>query len=383
MINNDRQKQTISILYLITELNVIGGAEKLMPRLLSHLDRKRFFPTVVCLHGGDGPVADEIRALGIPIVDLGMTAKWRLDALRGLYLLLRRERPSILHASLFHANIAARVLGRAAGVPVIITWRHGVEIGGTLRESINRWTSRLDDKVVATCNLVRQIEVEHARVPPDKVTTIYNGIDMKDFPSNPGAAAIVRQTFDVQPDSLLIGTIGRLHRAKGLPDLLSAMVRVQEYDPEARLLLVGGGELREELETQAETLGLSNAVIFAGIRNNIPEILGALDLFVLPSLWEGLPLVLLEAMAAGLPVVATAVGGTPEVVVDGVTGLLVPPHDPQSLAQAIIRLLGDPDLRRRMGQAGRERVERHFTVERMVRETESLYEMLLREKGYC
>jgi glycosyltransferase involved in cell wall biosynthesis len=135
------------------------------------------------------------------------------------------------------------------------------------------------------------------------------------------------------------------------------------------------------MEAKAKAMQLSEDVIFTGIRQDVPNILGLLDVFVLPSLWEGLPIALLEAMAAGLPVVATAVGGTPEVVVEGETGFLVPPRDPEALAEAILRLLREPDLRRRMGEAGRKRVAEHFSVEQMVQKTEALYEHLLAEKG--
>ncbi len=375
------QKRPVDVLYLITELNVIGGAEKLMPRFLAHFDRNRFTPAVACLYGGDGPIADDIRALDIPVTDLGMTAKWRLDALWRLYRLLRHERPVILHTSMFHANLSGRVLGRLAGVPIIITWRHSPSIGGALRELLNRWTVRLDDRIVATCELVRQIEIEHAQVPSDKVITIYNGIDMERSAASPLAATRIRQAFNIPADALLLGSVGRMHRSKDFGNLLTAMVQVRKRIPAVWLLLVGDGELRSELESRAQTLGLSSVVTFTGIRDDVPDILAALDIFVLPSRWEGLPLVVLEAMAAGLPVVATAVGGTPEVVVDGVTGLLVPPRDPAALAQAITRLLRNPDLRRKMGRAGRERVTEHFSVEQMVRKTESLYEQLLVEKG--
>jgi glycosyltransferase involved in cell wall biosynthesis len=175
----------------------------------------------------------------------------------------------------------------------------------------------------------------------------------------------------------LLGLVARLHRQKGLGDLLAAVAWVRERVPDVRLLLIGEGELRDELEAQARALGLSGAVIFAGIRTDVAEIVAALDIFVLPSLWEGTSNAVLEAMAAGLPIVATAVGGTPEVVVDGVTGLLVPPRDPSALAGALVTLLQDADLRHRMGRAGRERVKQYFSLERMVRRTEALYEELL------
>lgn len=374
------QEKTINVLYFITELN-IGGAEKVLAHMLAHLDRSRFIPTVACLYGGDSPIADEIRALDIPVIDLGMTAKWRWDAFWRLYRLLRRERPTILHTSLFHANIPGRALGRLAGVPIIVTWRQNINIGGELREFLNRWTARLDDSVVAVCESARQAEIKHTRVSPDKVIIIYNAINTTAFSAtNPQAVAQIRHTFSISEDTLLVGAVGRLHPQKGLSDLLVAIAQVRAQVSPIRLLLVGDGELRSELEAQARLLGLSDIVTFAGIRMDVPEILAALYVFAFPSLWEGLPLAVLEAMAAGLPVVATRVGGIPEVVEDGVTGLLVPPRAPEALAEAIIALLQDRERAGAMGQAGRARVERYFSVERMVQETEALYEELIREK---
>ena len=374
--------EEIAILHLITELNT-GGAEKALSRLLTHLSRERFAPIVACLYGGDGIVAHEIRTLGIPVVDLGMYGrKWRIDAFWRLYRLLRRKRPVILHTWMFHANVLGRVLGRLTGVPIIVTSRRNVNIGGALREFLNRWTAWLGDGVIAVCKLARQAEIKRARVSSNKVITIYNGINAERFVAldRQAAAHQVRQTFGIPVEAPLLGSVGRLHRQKGFADLLAAQARIQERIPTIRLLLVGDGELRDDLEAQARAIGLSEAVTFAGIRTDVPEILAALDVFVLPSLWEGMPNAVLEAMAAGLPVVATAVGGIPELVVDGVTGLLVPPHAPISLAEAIVRLLDAPDLRRQMGQAGRERVKKRFTVERMVSRTEALYGELIAEK---
>lgn len=375
------QVKTIHVLYLITDLN-FGGAQKVLSDMLKRLDKNRFMPTVACLFGGDGPVADEIRAIDIPVVDLGMIAKWRLDALVRLFLLLRRMRPVILHASLFHANIPGRVFGRLAGVPIIITWRQNVNIGGQIRELINRWTAELGDRTVAVSDLVLQVEIKRARISPDKVVTIYNGIDVSAFATpNPEVAAQIRQSFDIPPGTLLVGTVGRLHPQKGLDNLLTAMPIIKRQFPNLRLLIIGDGELRNSSEIQAQSLGISDDVIFTGPRTDVPEIIPTLDVFSLPSLWEGLSLALLEAMAAGLPVVATSVGGTPEVVVDGATGLLVPPRDPTALAEAITHILTNPSMAHRMGQAGRERVTKHFSIDETVRKTEQLYETLLAEKG--
>jgi sugar transferase (PEP-CTERM/EpsH1 system associated) len=371
----------IPIFHLITELD-IGGAQNALLRLLAGLDRDRFSPTVACLYNGDRVVAQEIRRLGVPVADLGMTAKWRLDAFWRLYSLLRRQRPTILHTWMFHADLLGRVLGRLAGVPIIITSRRNENIGGALRERLNRWTAHLSDRVIAVCELVRQAEIKRTRVSPEHVVTIYNGVDVEQFSAvNVQAAARVRHIFDVPIDVLLVGSVGRLHPQKDFATLLAAITQVRKHIPTVRLLLVGDGELRDELESQARSLGLSEIVTFVGSRTDVPQILAAVDVFTLSSLWEGMSNAVLEAMAAELPVVATAVGGTPEVVVDGVTGLLVPPHDPTSLARALTTLLREPALRRKMGQAGRERVQEQFSVERMVCRTEALYTEVLRENS--
>lgn len=371
----------IPFLHLITELDT-GGAQKALARLLAHLDRTRFTPHVACLYNSDKAVAQEIRALGVPVTDLGMTAKWRWDAFWRLYRLLRRERPTILHSWMFHANVPGRVIGRLAGVPIIITSRRNVEIGGEMRERLLRWTAGLDDKVIAVCELARRAQIERTHAAPQNVVTVHNGLDVAEFGTlNPEARATTREAFGIPPTAPLVGSVGRLHPQKDFATLLKAMVCVRDRLPDAHLLLVGDGDLKPELVSQARSLELAQTVTFAGHRTDIPEILSAVDLLVLPSLWEGLPNALLEAMAAGLPVVATAVGGTPEVVVDGVTGFLVPPRDPQALADAILRLLRDPELRQRMGEAGRARVAAHFSIEQMVHKTEALYEQLLAEKG--
>jgi len=376
-----RSLMPIPFLHLITELDT-GGAQKALARLLAHLDRTRFTPHVACLYNSDKAVAQEIRALGVPVTDLGMTAKWRWDAFWRLYRLLRRERPTILHSWMFHANVPGRVIGRLAGVPIIITSRRNVEIGGEMRERLLRWTAGLDDKVIAVCELARRAQIERTHAAPQNVVTVHNGLDVAEFGTlNPEARATTREAFGIPPTAPLVGSVGRLHPQKDFATLLKAMVCVRDRLPDAHLLLVGDGDLKPELVSQARSLELAQTVTFAGHRTDIPEILSAVDLLVLPSLWEGLPNALLEAMAAGLPVVATAVGGTPEVVVDGVTGFLVPPRDPQALADAILRLLRNPELRQRMGEAGRARVAAHFSIEQMVHKTEALYEQLLAEKG--
>jgi sugar transferase (PEP-CTERM/EpsH1 system associated) len=361
--------------HLITELDT-GGAQKALARLLARLDRQRFNLAVACLYNGDKAVAQEIRAHGIPVTDLGMTAKWRWDAMWRLYRLLRRERPTILHTWLFHANLPGRILGWLAGVPIIICSERTMAMESKWRYRLNRWTVGLVDRVTAVSDNVRDFCISHIGLPAEKLIVIYNGIELPEKPLASRQEA--RAELDLPLDASVIGAVGRLDPVKGVNFLVQALSQVDG----AHLAVIGDGTERAALEALADSLGVADRVHWAGHRRDVPRLLPAFDLFIQPSVHEGLPNTVLEAMAAGLPVVATAVGGTPEVVLDGIIGLLVPPRDPQALAEAITRLLGVPDLRRKMGRAGRERVERHFSIEETVRQTEALYETLLLEKGY-
>jgi glycosyltransferase involved in cell wall biosynthesis len=362
----------VSILYLITELST-GGAQAALLRLLGRLDRDRFTPTVACLYNGDGAVADEIRALGIDVFDARMRHKADLSAMLRLYRHICRIRPAILHASLFHANLPGRVLGRLAGLPVVICSERTMAMEPEWRYRVNRWTIGLVDCVIAVSANVRDFCVSHIGLPAEKLVVIYNGVQVPASSSSPREA---RAELGLPSDGLVIGAVTRLDPVKGGDFLIRALVQV-----DASLVIVGDGPERATLEALTGDLGLAGRVHWLGHRRDVPRLLPAFDLFVQPSLHEGLPNTVLEAMAAGLAVVATAVGGTPEVVLDGVTGLLVPPGNPDALAGAMATLLRDCDLRHTMGRAGRERVAEHFTVERMVRQTQTLYERLLKTRG--
>lgn len=364
----------VRVLHLITELN-IGGAQKALARLLAHLDRDRFAPTTACLYAGDGPVADEIRAFSVPVIDLGMTAKWRWDAFWQLYRLLRRERPTILHTWMFHANIPGRVLGRLAGVPIVISSEQTMGQESHWRYWLNRITDPLTDRVVCVSQQVADFVVKKVGIPQRKTVVIPNGIDVRDFEHLP-AKQQVRAALGLPFDQMLIGTVSRLKLVKRLDVLLQAMKSLRDI----YVVIIGDGPERTQLEAMSERAGIASRVHFAGQQDDVRIWLAALDMFVLSSDWEGMPNAVLEAMAAGLPVVATAVGGTPEVVMDGVTGLLVPPRDPGVLAEAIDRLLRDPELRRQMGRAGWERVAAQFDISNPVRRTETLYKQILQEK---
>jgi glycosyltransferase involved in cell wall biosynthesis len=361
----------VKVLYLITELNV-GGAERALARLLTRIDRRQFDPVVACLYGSQSPVAGSIRALGLRVVDLGMTHKWRLDALVRLYLLLRDERPTILHSSLFHANLAGRVLGRLAKVPVVISGERTMGMESQGRYLMNRWTLSLVDCVVCVSDQVAAFCRQRIGVPPEKTAVIPNGIDFPD-PATMLDKAAARLRVGLPVDGVMVGTVARLDPVKRLDVLLGALHRLEGVFA----FVVGYGPEEQRLKEMAEKLGLGERVRFAGYQQDVWAWLAACDVFALSSDWEGMPNAVLEAMAAGLPVVATAVGGTPDVVVQGATGLLVPPDDAKALAAALDRLIHDPGLRRTMGAAGRQRVRARFSLQQMVERTQALYRELL------
>ncbi len=364
----------IPVSYLITELST-GGAQNALLRLLARLDRNRFSPAVACLYNGDRAIAREIRALDVQVFDARMRHKADWTALLRLYRWVRQVGPTILHTSLFHANLPGRVLGRLAGVPIIVCSERTMAMESEWRYRLNRWTIGLVDRVTTVSANVRDFCISHIGLPGDKLVVIYNGVELPEEPV--ASPQKTRIALDLPPYKLVVGAVNRLDSVKGVAFLVQAFARVEG----AHLVVIGDGPERATLASLAENLGITNRVHWAGHRRNAAHLLPAFDLFVQPSLYEGLPNTTLEAMAVGLPVVATAVGGTPEAVVNGETGLLVPPRDPSALAQAITRLLQAPDLRRKMGQAGRERVVQLFSVERMVARTERLYAELLAEKG--
>jgi glycosyltransferase involved in cell wall biosynthesis len=363
----------VRVVHLITELSH-GGSQSALLRLLQASDGSRFRPLVACWYGGDGAVAHELRAAGFRVVDLGMGSGSRLAPLLRLYRLLRQERPQILHTWMFHANVPGRIIGRLAGVPVIISSERTMGQEGRMRREANRLTAPLADRIICVSTPVATYAREQIGLPASRLVVIPNGVALEGRPQ--------RDHDERTGDVVRMGYVGRLSPVKGVDLLLEAAARLAADAtlPRWELRIIGAGDERPALEEAALTLGLGDRVRFLGPRSDIPAQLAELDLLVLPSRWEGMPNVALEAMAARLPVVATAVGGTPEVVVDGETGLLTPAEDVAALTAALRSLILDADGRAAMGAAGRRRVEEGFTLAHAVARTAALYEDLLQEQ---
>ncbi len=361
----------------------VGGAEQHLLSVILGIDRSRFEPIVCCL-GAKGDIGLEIERLGTQVVSLNRMhhKRWDFHIIADVKRLIRSRRVDLVHTHLYHANAYGRIAARmAGGVKGVVATVHNVYPATKLkRRCLNRLLAGFTDRIIAISDAVKADIVRYDWVPPQKVEVIPNGIDIRSF-DRPVDRLAVRRQLGIPPDDVVIGSVSRLERQKGHVDLINAFHRLAGSDPNVWLVLVGDGSLRPALEQQVADLGLAKRVIFAGARRDIVELLNGMDLFVSASLWEGQGISVLEAMAARLPVVATRVGGTREVVEDGVSGLLVPPQDDRALAQAIESVMREPERRRILGEAGRARVEERFSARAMLDRLERLYTQIASQHG--
>lgn len=359
----------------ITDLKV-GGAEKCLVELAARIDRTRFAPVVYSLApapiGADRALVDRLEAARVPMHFLDAQSQWNcLSAHRRLRDLLRAQAPHALQTFLFHANILGRLAAKAAGVPVILSGVRVAQREKRWQLWLDRWTQHGVARHVCVSAAVAQFSAREGRLPRAKLVVIPNGIDLEKYPAPRrfDAAAL-----GIPPDRRLIACVGRLHVQKGLEWLLSTAALWLGQLPHTDLLLVGYGPLRKRLELLAEQSGLGQRIHFLDLRADVGEILAACRLLVLPSRWEGMPNVLLEAMASRLPVVATDVEGVCELLGDQAERQTVAYGDTTGFAQKVQALLDNPNLAAAVGMANRERVERQFSIERMVRAYETLFE---------
>jgi glycosyltransferase involved in cell wall biosynthesis len=304
-----------------------------------------------------------------------------------LWRLLRRVRPEVVHTHTSKAGAVGRLAAWLAGIPVVIHTPHGHLFYGyygrflsTLVCFAERLLGRLTDRIVTLTDRGAQEHVQYTIASPQKFVTIPGGNSLAQFRSMRVNAIDKRKELGLPPEGPIIGAVGRLVPIKGHTWLLRAVPRVLAEFPQACVVLIGDGPLLGELKELAAELGISPHVVFLGTRHDMPGCLAALDLFVLPSLNEGMGRALVEAMAVGCPVVATRVGGIPDVVTDGMTGLLVPPRDDRALAEAILTLLRNRSRRAAYGAAARRHVDGRFDVETMVHNIERLYDEVWQEK---
>ncbi len=366
----------------ICKVTGVAGAENHLLTLLAGLRGRGIDARLLLLVEGGNPVEAMVAAAasrGIPAERSLIRADIDPVLLIRLARRLRTLQPDIVHTHLFHADLHGIPAARLAGVSRIVSSRHN---DNAFRRrfpyrQINRFLWQLTTAGIGISAAITRFTIEVEGASPAQMTTIPYGLDSTGAVDRMAARAALRSELGLPPDTLLAGIVCRLIEQKGVPYALEAFARVAARFPAAQLVIAGDGPLRPALEVQARDLGLAERVHFLGWRTDTAAIFAALDVFLMPSLWEGFGLVLLEAMAQSIPVIGSAVSAIPEVVTDGETGLLCPPRDVDCLAAALGDLLADPDLRARLGAAGRTRLEERFTAERMVAQTAAVYERLM------
>jgi glycosyltransferase involved in cell wall biosynthesis len=367
---------TLRVLHLITRLPV-GGAERLLVDVVRGLDRGRFESLVCCIQE-KGPLAAELERFGVPVfcLDRMRSKRFDLPAVRDLARLLRRERIDVMHSHLYHANLYGRLAARLAGVPAIATVHNTYTRVKLHRRLLNRLLTGKRSHVVAVSEDVRRDLVKYDGIPQDRIAVIHNGIDVSRVQSSLSREQ-ARAQLGIAGDAIAVGCVARLEEQKGHRFLLEALALLNEAPrgaPRFTLLLAGDGRLRAELERRAAALGVAAQTRFLGTRSDVADVLRALDVYAMPSLWEGLSIAMLEAMAAGLPIVISDVSGVAQVIGNDEYGLRVPAGDPAALAQAIRALADHPEKRAALGAAARERVIAKFSMQAMLGELSRLYE---------
>ena len=361
-----------------------GGIKNHLLTLITHSDQTRFEHMVVC---PAGEMAKTFNGAGVKTFELplgGELSLTDLTALKRLVSLFSINRVDISHCHGSKAGLVGRLAARWACVPAVVMTVHN----SILHHHLPPWKKMLyaecegylagyTHRIITVSDALGREIISLERISPEKVVTIYNGISPDKF--RLGAdRQYLQETFGIPASAgVVVGTVARLAPQKGVINFIRAAAGLSELSEGLAFLVVGGGPLRAELERQSEALNLTGRLFFVGERQDVMKIMPCLDVFVLASLTEGLPLAVLEAMACRCPVVASGVGGIPEIIADGVTGILVKPGDVTALASAIGRLINDPGIARRMGNEGLNRVLGLFTAGKMARETEDVYTQLI------
>ncbi|MCG6154303.1 glycosyltransferase [Rubinisphaera margarita] len=362
----------VPILFCITELDP-GGAERAFVQLITRLDRTEWNPRVVCL-SGEGELVEQLRQNGIEVVCLHASRRRPLAALLKLRREMRRFRPRLVQSYLFHANLLARIAARMAGVPVMVCGIRVAERRSNSYLKLDRWTDRWVTRHVCVSEAVRRFTVEQGGLPAEKLLVIPNGVDLDRFRT---AEPVLRTELHCSDSDFLILFAGRLDPQKGVLSLPDLAERLKPKYPQLRWLIAGEGPLRGELKQQIQSRGLTETVQLLGSRDDIPELMKTADLFVFPSRWEGMPNVILEAMAAGLPIVSTAVEGIEDLLKDDMSGAIVPIGENAALAVRIEQLIEQPETRERYASQASRAVGRCPTWDAVAEQYQELYRELL------
>lgn len=367
---------SLHVLQVIDDATVGGGQQHVL-LLARGLKERGFAVTVAC--AGTGYLVDELQKSSIPVVPIALSNRVSVTQIFRLARICRERRIDVLHTHGGTAGLWGRLAGIWGRVPVRIHTHHGLHalhwnrsVKAMVAQGVEFLLKYMTSSVICVSEGEARLGVRHKVVDRRNCVVIRNGIELKNF-ENLQHSQDVRREFGFLSDHIVIGTVGRFHVQKGYEYLVGAMPAILKEHPQTRFLLVGEGELLETIRASIASQGLSDNVVLTGARYDIPKLLGSMDIFVLPSLWEGFPLSLLEASAAGKALVATDVEGNNEIVKAGVNGLLVPSRDSGALARAIGELISNVSIRRSMGERAREIAGTSYSGEIMIDSIAALY----------
>lgn len=367
-----------NVVHLVDDLKV-GGLERTLATIVENLDKTKYEVSVWCLIG-EGQIAEELKNKGFEIKVLNFLSRNKLCNLLRLIRRLKKEKVEIIHCWGISGGIWGRFASILARVPIRFAHvQNTYDDFGKKERLIERFLGFFSDRIIACSEAVKKCLTEFVGIKPHKIETIYNSIEIQKFNRVWNTQAI-RNEFKLKRGDIIIGNVSRLVPIKGHRYLLEAAVKIIEKFPRIKFLIVGDGPLKSSLEAKTEELGIKEKVIFTGWRQDIPRLLSIMDIFVLPSLREGLGVAILEAMYLSRPVIATNVGGVPEVVKDGETGILVPPRDIQALTKGLSFLLQNPQKAKEMGKAGGKLCEKTFSSVTMMKKIHQLYTFYIDKK---
>lgn len=366
----------IPVAFCVTGLQP-GGAERALVQIVTRLDRERWAPVVYSLTGS-GPLVQDLADAGIPIEILQTRSAWDVGIIRKLARKFKVQKPVLLQTFLFHANFAGRIAARLAGVPHVVS---GIRVSEKRKNGhllLDRLTNRLVKLNICVSQSVADFSVQVGKLPSSKIKVIPNGVDFERFST---AEPLDLSQWKIPPDARVVLFVGRLDPQKAPDDLLQAFSRFAKEAPEFHLLFVGDGPLRSDLEQQVARSPVGDRIHFAGWQSQIPQMMRASTCLVLPSLWEGMPNVVLEAMAAGLPVISTKVDGVSELIQPGKQGTLVGQGSPAEIEQALLQLHREPARFQTMAENAQNLLKKEFTWDSIAIRYAQVYEKILADSA--
>lgn len=370
-------KKRLRVLQIVDGFRM-GGAESKLLELIAHLDKQRFEITLANV-GPTGPLEERFHQLGVDIFQFTRRSAFDPLPVWRLYRLMRQREIDIVQTTLLWADIIGALAAKLARVPAIFSWETVSHEGDPFHNNFQRRAGyrlamKWVDRIIPVSHEIKRSLIKRRNIPAEKIHVIHYGVDLEKYrPADRQAALAKRRELGISSDAILIGVMARLEPPKGHRFFIEAFPAIVKQFPRAHAIFAGEGSLRAELEAQARALGVNGHITFLGARNDVNEILGALDLFVLPSVSEGLPNVVLEAMAAQKPVIATAVGGIPEVVSHGENGFLTPPADASALQKLLLQCLNGQERWPLLAQEGRRTVETEFSLAYQVASFERIF----------